>query len=132
MSDELKPCPFCGGKAHHTRSGLDERFGYADRHEIACAGCGLRRSAIDDQNPKGGYALNGSGKPKVVAAWNTRTDTIPSPAALIRAALEAAAKTSLKSATFELDGYDIARHIRALAADPDARAQIVKAAEGRG
>jgi hypothetical protein len=59
---------------------------------------------------------------------------IPSPDALIRAALDAAAEF-LQSH----EGYDafpevhpLVAAIRALADDPEARARIIKAAEGRG
>lgn len=64
----------------------------------------------------------------------TRTDTIPSQDALIRAALEEAAETC-DVATMDGVG-DIIRgkgdEIRALADDPEAIARIIKAAEGRG
>ena len=57
----------------------------------------------------------------------------PSPEAIVRAALERAAKTSLKAATFELDGYSITRLIRSLASDPAEVAAIIKkAGEDRG
>lgn len=71
---DLKPCPFCGDAPHYSCNGLDERFGYADQHTISCAKCGAYKSVMDDQNPKGGYALNGTGKAKAIAAWNTRAD----------------------------------------------------------
>lgn len=61
---------------------------------------------------------------------NTRTDTIPSPDALIRAALEAAAKKAWIKGWMHPD--EIASTIRALADDPEALAAIVAKAEGRG
>jgi hypothetical protein len=68
----------------------------------------------------------------------TRTDSIPSPDALIRAALEAAVKVAVG---YDCRGYDddtdraarrITDAIRALANNPEALARIAKAAEGRG
>jgi len=53
--------------------------------------------------------------------------------AIVRAALERAAKTSLKAATFELDGYSITHLIRSIASDPAEVAAIIKkAGEDRG
>jgi uncharacterized protein (DUF1778 family) len=54
--------------------------------------------------------------------------------AIVRAALERAAKTSLKAATFELDGYSITHLIRSLADDRDEiNAILLKASrEDRG
>ena len=70
---ELKPCPFCGGAAQHANYTLDEKFAYAEYHSITCADCNVGFSAIDDQNPQGGYAIGGTGLPKVLDLWNTRT-----------------------------------------------------------
>lgn len=69
---ELKPCPFCGGEAQLVEKGLDERFGYASMWSAACGVCRVGYSFMDAQNPKGGYALGNTGKPKAIAAWNRR------------------------------------------------------------
>jgi uncharacterized protein (DUF1778 family) len=61
-----------------------------------------------------------------MAKW-TIPDT-PSPEAIVKAALERAAQTSLKAATFELDAYDVARLIRVLASNPAEVAAIISAA----
>jgi hypothetical protein len=86
---------------------------------------------------------------EAIAAWNTRTDSIPSEDALIRAALEAAAKMiegtaytshgdgrSLEPVSAGLAGMDmhhatIAATIRAMKDNPDALAAIKAKAEVR-
>ena len=77
---ELKPCPFCGGEAHLSHKTLDERYGYAMQYEVQCKNCYVGYSFQDDQNPKGGYALDGTGEPKAIAAWNRRADIAAVPA----------------------------------------------------
>lgn len=72
----LLSCPFCGQEASMIITGLDERYGYARRYSIKCSGCAVQFSADDESNPKGGYALMGTGRPKVVAAWNRRADAL--------------------------------------------------------
>jgi hypothetical protein len=83
---------------------------------------------------------------RVIAAWNTRADTIPSPDALIIAALEAAADNaespnlpvfkpgwgSAQDAAAISAMVAVAKFIRALADNPDALAAIKAKAEGRG
>ena len=69
---DLLPCPFCGGDASLKTRSLDERFGYAEESEAACKKCGIGYSFQDAQNPKGGYALGGTGAPRAIAAWNAR------------------------------------------------------------
>lgn len=49
--NELKPCPFCGGKAHIMRGG----------HWIACEDC---------QSESGYYST----KEEAIEAWNRRVD----------------------------------------------------------
>lgn len=69
---ELKPCPFCGVKLQRPREGLNYRHTESD-----CI-FGDRVFTLDQ-----------------IAAWNTRTDTIPDPmddprvVALVEALLEA-------------------------------------------
>ena len=72
MEDRLRECPFCGGKAVLTYKTLSEVFAYAAEFTIQCERCMARVVDRDDQNPKGGYAMSGTGKPRVIKRWNTR------------------------------------------------------------
>lgn len=57
MSDDLKPCPFCGSDFVLMR--WDEDSG----HHVACEPCGARVMG-------GGNSIN-----RATTAWNTRADT---------------------------------------------------------
>lgn len=58
MNEELKPCPFCGGKAKY----LDSSNEYEDYHEVCC------------KDKTCTYSLTERGtKEAAYAAWNTRT-----------------------------------------------------------
>ncbi len=59
MSEELKPCPFCGGKAEAS-SGPGTTF-----CSVHCFDCGVAMDAI-----KPAHYL-----PRVIAAWNRRTES---------------------------------------------------------
>jgi Lar family restriction alleviation protein len=54
MMEELKPCPFCGGKAEYW---IDND--YQDRHVITCGYCGCEKRYE--------YSMDG-----VIEEWNTR------------------------------------------------------------
>ena len=56
MSEELKPCPFCGDKAHINPLSGDPD----DSHEVCCYGCG-------------GFAW-GDTKEKAIRKWNRRVE----------------------------------------------------------
>ena len=60
MSDELKPCPFCGSEATIERKGTARAS-----MQIACTNCGARMESGD---------VHGLTKPEAWA-WNRRTDT---------------------------------------------------------
>ena len=79
MSDQLKPCPFCGGKATISVKGLDERSAYAEVVTISCEKSCAQVTRRDDDNPKSSYALSGTGMKAGIAIWNTR----PSHASII-------------------------------------------------
>jgi Lar family restriction alleviation protein len=53
MSEELKPCPFCGGKPR-----IDPTFG-----DVICDGCGLIMEGKE-----------GDSKADVLIAWNRRVE----------------------------------------------------------
>lgn len=60
MSGELKPCPFCGGKAEVDAYGLTGRV-----IVIKCLSCGARTRAFDTDIKRGENAIE---------AWNRRSD----------------------------------------------------------
>lgn len=58
---ELKPCPFCGGKA---RIMLEEEDRPDDSfHNVYCTGCGVQFWV--------------KSKSQAIAAWNRRSDAVP-------------------------------------------------------
>lgn len=69
---DLLPCPFCGENPDFITGNLGEKFAYAEKYTAFCNECSFGISRMDDQNPKGGYALDGTGLPKLVAVWNQR------------------------------------------------------------
>jgi hypothetical protein len=111
IGPELKPCPFCG-------------------HELEIR---TKRATVSAHHPgTSSCALDGLDwypSLRFVDQWNTRT--APDPAALVRAALEAAAR-ELDGCNLGLDPADMAADIRAIAADPAAVAEIVAKAKEQG
>lgn len=71
-TDELLPCPFCGGMPMQARESADERSGYCGANMICCNDCTARVRIIDPSGPNG-WAIC-SGMPEAITAWNTRAD----------------------------------------------------------
>lgn len=64
MNKDLKPCPFCGGEAHHT----SYKDAYkAERHNIQCSECGAEAGYGDITG-----GLSWSSYEVAKAAWNRR------------------------------------------------------------
>ena len=59
MSEELKPCPFCGGLAYFERTGTRRQSCI-----VACTECGARHESADE------WAHSGT-------AWNRRAEAAP-------------------------------------------------------
>lgn len=66
MSDELKPCPFCG-ETYIIQGTFEFRGDGPDKfpNDIVCSGCGIGYC---------GHDFKGQGEAAVVAAWNRRAD----------------------------------------------------------
>jgi Lar family restriction alleviation protein len=71
VSEELKPCPFCGGKAHIQR--LADADGFGTFYYVVCTGCRAQSGSH--------YASKGNDCPQTYAEvrdeWNRRPPTIP-------------------------------------------------------
>jgi len=129
---ELKPCPFCGNDAVYLRFIMQEA-------DVYCQVCEANGPVKENDA-------------QAIAAWNTRTDLIPDPHAIARAALEKAAEIADEiMRKYAAETYDtspvkvftkdtpsreqsaakcycageVANAIRAIANDPDALAEIV-------
>lgn len=63
MFDELKPCPFCGGKAH---------LFVNDGVRVICPACGASTKILVDAMSVKGVA--GNATKAVIEAWNRRAD----------------------------------------------------------
>lgn len=63
MFDELKPCPFCGGKAH---------LFVDDGVRVICPSCGAGTKILADMMI--GHGVSGNATKTVIEAWNRRAD----------------------------------------------------------
>jgi Lar family restriction alleviation protein len=80
MTDDLKPCPFCGEKYVTTEfdRGQGDKWGYASCD--VCAACGPEVRTNYDREPDGPWHS------EAIAAWNTRALPAIDPAAIREAA----------------------------------------------
>ncbi len=75
---DLKPCPFCGGKASSHSAHMDERMGYQTICTISCLSCKASVSGRDTLD-KNGWANRRDAEAKAMATWNTRADPLTDP-----------------------------------------------------
>lgn len=73
MNDELKPCPFCGGKPKLGHSSGSWGY-YAARDWVECSGCGVHATSFEDEIYDWGKRRQVSvdSKSKAAEAWNRR------------------------------------------------------------
>lgn len=120
MSEPLKPCPFCGGKARLHEFEYDE----TPLAAIDCASCGGGTLEYFDDRGSGA-----SGRERAIAAWNRRPvpagEAVPTEPGL----REAARRFALESHDGKQDkqGEPYIRHVGRVAASvaPDETAEIV-------
>lgn len=79
MSEELKPCPFCGGEAKITDHGKG-RGGWmisCENFAMSDGKCGVLMTPCADPRSKTPDELHESGKRRAITAWNTRLKVEP-------------------------------------------------------
>ena len=60
MTEDLKHCPYCGGKAVIRNTQIDDKKGYKE-YIIGCENCGILSGFCDD-------------KQKIIDKWNARAE----------------------------------------------------------
>lgn len=73
MSEELKPCPFCGGEAKHNEGGnsVYGRFWWS----VGCSSCGVVMHDREVWKKDGSCILDENYPPKeCMNRWNTRAE----------------------------------------------------------
>lgn len=78
MSEEIKPCPFCGGKG--SVSDLDWESGYKAFVDVSCDSCGAATGCITFNtyyNCKGGVEREMYER-QAIGKWNQRAAQVPS------------------------------------------------------
>ena len=76
---ELKPCPFCGGKALLQKmENSDSSDVFIESWKISCSSCGATPKGANVyktmhiKNPKGEIVFRTNGKENAIAAWERR------------------------------------------------------------
>ena len=66
--EELKPCPFCGGKGklHKYRTFNQEEYGIRDKFYVECEEC--------EEGKNKDLKMSRWGKEEAIEAWNRRAD----------------------------------------------------------
>lgn len=62
MSEELKPCPFCGGQAELIETMGSQAAAFSPYFRVTCTDCGIHQDQWDERK-------------LAISAWNTRADT---------------------------------------------------------
>ncbi len=74
---ELKPCPFCGGKADIKtldKGFSEENFEYFAKHRLYCKNCGVEfiGESTFDMYRNGGLVYTKDGLKEIMEKWNNR------------------------------------------------------------
>lgn len=68
---DLKPCPFCGGKAEFARKQVKTKGHWCDAVYVRCTNCDARSNRLLYSKK---YHKNGSEYIEAQEAWNRRAD----------------------------------------------------------
>lgn len=133
MTEELKPCPFCGAPAVLKQNSGNENYNMS--FWIACTRCGVTGGSVEGPSPYGfnpQWAKRDVPEAKAMAAeaWNRRATPAPAQPEDSRQALEAAALAIERKASKSLERFDFDRAwsagmrkaaeiVRGLAAQPE-------------